>query len=94
MPTGELPQTDGLLADVDVPPDRDRESLDVRELPPPEPLTETLERPAALDDHAVLVQVNDRIQQHLFPKLDERGFAYDAIEADDGTDYTDIWSAR
>ncbi|MFC6954243.1 DUF2249 domain-containing protein [Halorubellus litoreus] len=92
MPTGEPPQVDGLLADTHVPADRDREYLDVRELPPPEPLTETLERLAALADDATLVQANDRVPQHLFPKLDDRGFAYEHVEADDGTVYTAIWS--
>lgn len=91
MATGEPPRMDGLLDDADVPPTLDREYLDVRELPPPEPLTETLERLAELPADAVLVQANDRVPQHLFPKLDERGFAYEHTETDDGTVYTAIW---
>ena len=81
-----------MLADADAPADRDREYLDVRELPPPEPLTATLERLADLPTDAMLVQANDRVPQHLFPKLDDRGFAHEHTEADDGTVYTAIWA--
>lgn len=88
----ELSADFGLLADVGVPEDRDREHLDVRELPPPKPLSETLELLADLSDDAVLVQSNDRVPQHLFPKLDDRGYVWESVEADDGTVLTAIWT--
>ena len=71
-----------------VPERDDSEMLDVRELPPPKPLQETLETLERLDS-AVLIQVNDRTPQHLFPKLSERGYEYES----DGEDpvYTAIW---
>jgi uncharacterized protein (DUF2249 family) len=72
------------------PADRRRERLDVRELPPPEPLTESLERATDLGDEAVLVQVNDRAPQHLYPKLEERGLEYDTVETEAAV-VTAIW---
>ena len=46
----------------------------------PQPLTRTLERLAELDDETVLVQLNDRAPQHLYPKLADRGYQYDTQE--------------
>jgi len=77
---------------IDVPVEGPFERLDVRELGPPEPLVETLERLEALDEEAILVQVNDRVPQHLYPKLDERGYAYDTVETEEAT-VTAIWEA-
>ena len=74
------------------PVDAPRERLDVRELGPPKPLANTLERLAALDDETVLVQLNDRAPQHLYPKLDDRGYEYATVEAD-GVTVTAIWTA-
>jgi uncharacterized protein (DUF2249 family) len=71
-----------------VPERSDHQPLDVRELPPPEPLQKTLEALVDLED-AVLIQINDRRPQHLFPKLDERGFEYESMG--DDTVYTAIW---
>lgn len=71
-------------------PDRDRvETLDVRDLPPPKPLQETLETLEALGDEPMLVQTNDRTPKHLLPKLEERGYAYESVG--DGPAYTAIW---
>lgn len=75
---------------TDVPSHRRRETLDVRDLPPPEPLTKTLERLADLDGDAVLVQVNDRAPQYLFPKLEDRGFRHETVESD-GATVTAVW---
>jgi len=82
---------DSLLAETSAPTTGIHEVLDVRDLPPPEPLKRTLEALADLDDD-VLVQVNDRVPQHLFPRLDDRGFAYEAVERDDRV-VTAIWRA-
>lgn len=79
-----------LLAVTDAPTDRSMAVLDVRELPPPQPLTATLERLADLDDETVLLQLNDRAPQHLYPKLSDRGFTYSTETADDAT-VTAIW---
>ena len=72
------------------PTDRPVERLDVRELGPPAPLKETLERLVELDAETVLLQVNDRAPQHLYPKLEDRGYEYATAEADDGV-LTAIW---
>lgn len=72
------------------PADRPIESMDVRELGPPEPLRRTLECLADADDRTVLVQVNDRAPQHLYPKLDDREYEYETVEADDAV-VTTIW---
>jgi uncharacterized protein (DUF2249 family) len=81
---------ESILAETDAPSTTEHELLDVRDLPPPEPLKRTLETLAELDG-GVLLQVNDRVPQHLFPRLDERGFAYDAVEREDGV-VTAIWA--
>ena len=70
------------LSKTDAPSDRPRETLDARELPPPEPLQHTLERLEALDDGTVLVQLNDRRPMHLYPILDERGYRHQTVEDD------------
>jgi uncharacterized protein (DUF2249 family) len=82
-----------VLAETDAPTEWSRETLDARELPPPQPLQRTLERLADIDDDTVLVQLNDRAPQHLYPKLEERGFAYETLETDDVV-RTVIWPAE
>ncbi|OLZ41138.1 hypothetical protein A6E15_09115 [Natrinema saccharevitans] len=57
---------------------------------PPEPLQRTLETLVDLPDETVLVQRNDRVPQFLFPKLDGRGYSYEAVERDDDV-VTVIW---
>lgn len=59
------------------------EPLDARELPPPEPLRNTLELLADADPETVLVQFNDRRPQHLYPQLADRGYQYDTAEDGD-----------
>ncbi|NHN60270.1 MULTISPECIES: DUF2249 domain-containing protein [Halorussus] len=76
---------------TDAPGDRTTEVLDVRELGPPKPLTETLETLPDLADEAVLVQVNDRAPQHLYPKLSDRGYAFETVTDGDVT-LTAIWT--
>lgn len=78
------------LAATDAPTDRPVETLDVRSLGPPHPLRQTLETLADLPDGTVLVQYNDRAPQHLYPKLDDRGYAYETIEEHEVTT-TAIW---
>ncbi len=80
------------LEATDAPADRPTETMDVRTAPPPEPLRRTLERLAELDDRTVLVQLNDRAPQHLFPRLDDRGYRYETVDADDAV-VTAIWRA-
>ena len=78
------------LSTTDAPTDAPRETLDARELPQPQPLQNTLERLTELDDETVLVQHNDRVPQHLFPQLDDRGYSYETVETDDAV-VTAIW---
>ncbi|WP_265111559.1 DUF2249 domain-containing protein [Halosolutus halophilus] len=75
---------------TDAPSDRPPEVIDVRTLGPPEPLKETLETLADLDAETVLVQRNDRAPQFLYPKLDDRGYAYETVDLDDEV-VTVIW---
>jgi uncharacterized protein (DUF2249 family) len=79
-----------LVAATDAPSDRPVETLDTRELPPPEPLQRTLELLAELPDETVLVQLSDRAPRHLFPKLDDRGYERDTVERADAV-VTAIW---
>ncbi|QRV15277.1 DUF2249 domain-containing protein [Haloterrigena salifodinae] len=71
---------------TDAPSDRPRTVIDVRSLGPPEPLKNTLEKLVELPDETVLVQRNDRVPQFLFPKLDDRGYAYETVEGDETSD--------
>jgi len=80
---------DAVVAQTAAPADAPRERLDVRNLGPPKPLANTLERLADLDD-AVLVQYNDRAPQHLYPELDDRGYDYETVERG-GVVVTVIW---
>lgn len=75
--------TETALDAVDVPADAAVETLDVRALGPPKPLTETLERLVDLEDGVVLVQINDRAPQHLYPKLTDRGYEYETVDVAD-----------
>lgn len=88
----DLLDADAAVAAAGAPTDRAREVLDVRTSPPPEPLTTTLERLATLDDETVLVQLNDRAPQHLYPKLDDRGWTYATVERDAGI-VTVVWQS-
>ncbi len=78
-----------LANETDAPLDRGTVELDVRALGPPKPLTETLERLETLDEE-VLIQRNDRAPQHLYPKLEDRGYDYETVTDDDVT-ITAIW---
>lgn len=78
------------LADTPAPLDRDRELLDVRDLGPPNPLARTLETLPDLPAETLLVQVNDRAPQHLYPELDDRGYEYATVAAADAV-VTGIW---
>jgi len=76
--------------ELDLPADAETVRLDVRDLGPPGPLKETLEALAEMDDEVVLIQVNDRAPQHLYPKLDDRGYEYGTVEAIDAV-VTAVW---
>ncbi|ELY60700.1 DUF2249 domain-containing protein [Natronococcus jeotgali] len=79
-----------VVARTDAPTDRRRTVLDVRSLGPPDPLRRTLERLAELPDETVLVQRNDRAPQFLYPKLEDRGYAYETVETDEEV-VTVVW---
>lgn len=85
-----MADTASYLTQSAAPADRPCETIDARELPPPQPLKNTLEQLTALSDAAALVQLNDRRPQHLYPKLEDRGYQYDTLE-DGDTVVTVIW---
>lgn len=60
--------------------------LDVRKLPPPEPMELTLSVLEKLPEGARMVQINERVPQFLFPVLHERGFGYSVIQEKEGQD--------
>ncbi|MEO8624786.1 MAG: DUF2249 domain-containing protein, partial [bacterium] len=68
--------------------------LDVRGLEPPEPLMRTLAALETLPDGHVLVQVNSRVPQLLFPMLAERGFACEVDESHADVVSVRIWHRR
>ena len=88
----DLATIEAALAEMDAPAERPRETLAAADLPPPEPLQRTLERLPALAEDVVLVQHNDRAPQHLYPKLDDRGYEY-ATKVRDDSVLTAIWRA-
>lgn len=78
------------IEETDAPETEPIERLDVRQLGPPKPLKQTLETLAEMDGD-VLVQLNDRAPQHLYPKLDDRGYDYETIETEEAV-VTVIWN--
>ena len=74
----------------DAPSNRPTERLDVRDLPPPQPLQRTLEELSAFETPTILLQINDRLPQHLFPMLRDRGYRYESYEHEDSV-VTVIW---
>jgi uncharacterized protein (DUF2249 family) len=87
-----MASTVSYLTQSAAPSDRSCETIDVRELPPPQPLRNTLERLAKLGDSVALVQLNDRRPQHLYPKLDDRGYQHETFEDGDIV-VTVVWRA-
>jgi TusA-related sulfurtransferase len=85
-----MPAVEEHVTDTEAPPDRPHETMDARDLPPPQPLQNTLERLVELDDETVLVQLNDRAPQHLYPKLADRGYQYETLDTELGV-ITVIW---
>jgi uncharacterized protein (DUF2249 family) len=81
---------EAVLTETEAPSGRPTETLDARDLPPPEPLRNSLELLAELDEEVVLVQRNDRAPQHLYPKLEDRGYEYETVETDDEV-VTVVW---
>lgn len=79
-----------VIAETSAPDDRPVETVDARSLPPPQPLTNTLERLGDLRAGTVLAQRNDRAPRHLYPKLTDRGYDYETVERD-GDVITLIW---
>jgi TusA-related sulfurtransferase len=75
---------------LDYPADATVHELDVTSMAPPGPLVETLETLESMGSRAVLVQRNDRAPQHLYPKLEDRGYEYRTVHADEGV-VTAIW---
>ncbi len=77
-------------AELDLPSGALTEQLEVRGLGPPGPLRETLETLSEPDEDTVLIQLNERAPQHLYPKLTDRGYEFGTVERDDVT-ITAIW---
>lgn len=85
-----MKELDTFVSETAAPANRPTKSLDARALPPPQPLRNTLEQLAELSEDTILVQINDRAPQHLYPKLEDRGYSYETIETEDGI-VTVIW---
>ncbi|MGQ3414039.1 DUF2249 domain-containing protein [Natrinema sp. LN54] len=85
-----MPSPTTVVDRTDAPNDRPQETLDVRSLGPPNPLQQTLERLVELPDETVLIQRNDRVPQFLYPKLEDRDYAYETAELEDEV-VTVIW---
>ena len=64
--------------------------VDARGLEPPQPLIVILEALAAMPDGGQLRACTDRRPVHLFEQLEERGFAGETKEQDDGSFVTTI----
>jgi uncharacterized protein (DUF2249 family) len=83
------PPTEAWQRALAAPEGRPTEVIDLRELPPPEPLQRTLEAVPELGE-TVLLQLNDRAPKLLYPKLDDRGYQYDTVTVEEGV-VTAIW---
>jgi uncharacterized protein (DUF2249 family) len=85
-----MEQASKYLSQTDAPEDRPHEIIDASELPPPQPLRNTLELLLEMEETAILIQINDRRPQHLYPKLEERGYEYETLESGEDV-VTAIW---
>lgn len=65
--------------------------VDARGLEPPQPLVKILEAVAALPAESELHGLTDRRPMHLYPQLEERGFAAETEEQSDGSFRTRIY---
>ncbi len=52
---------------------QNQQTLDLRDLPPPEPMIRVLERVATLSPNETLIVHHSRIPRLLYPRLKERG---------------------
>jgi hypothetical protein len=78
-----------------MPPDDVREiMLDVRGLPPPEPMVLTLERLETLGPDEVLVHINSRVPVYLLPILEERGWRYEVSHLPEKSVQVRIWGGN
>lgn len=78
-----------------MPPDDAREVvLDVRGLPPPEPMVLTLERLEKLGADEVLVHINSRVPVYLLPILEERGWQYEVSHLQEKIVQVRIWRSN
>jgi TusA-related sulfurtransferase len=68
--------------------------LDVRGLQPPEPLMRTLAALETLPEGHVLVQINSRVPQLLFPMLAEQGYACEVDDSRAEEVLVRIWRQR
>jgi len=59
--------------------------VDARGLEPPQPMVKILEAVATLPKGALLRAHTDRRPMHLYPQLEERGFAAESTEQSDGS---------
>lgn len=62
--------------------DSDGEHIDVRGLPPPEPLVEVLRLVRALDDGVTVIMHHDREPVLLYPELAQIGWKAERIEGE------------
>lgn len=93
-PTASVPRPNVISAPTPTPVDEVTTWLDVRGLEPPEPLMRTLAALETLPDGHVLVHVNSRVPQLLFPMLAERGFACEVDESRADGVFVRIWRMR
>ena len=59
--------------------------LDNRGLQPPEPMMRTLKALEELESGQSLTIINDRRPMFLFEELQQRGYAFETTERDDGS---------
>lgn len=71
--------------ELDLPVGTPTEQLEVRGGGPPGLLNETLEKLSELDEDTLLIQLNDRVLQHLYPVLTDPGYEFGTVERDDAT---------
>lgn len=83
-----MKRTDALAARTAAPPrrwrDQDGEHIDVRGLPPPEPLVEILRLVGSLDNGTAAIVHHDRDPVLLYPELAQIGWWAERIPGDPG----------
>lgn len=69
-------------------------TVDCRDLEPPEPMIQVLEKAAALTEKETLLMIHRKVPRLLFPRLDEMGLCHETAEEGEELVKLYIWREK